>query len=101
VKIENHKSMNSGNYGIILVWSKEDQAFIATVPELAGCTAHGETRTQAIQEAEITIENWLDTARELGRAIPVAKHWNAETGYDAIAAEGFTILDSEEAKSGS
>jgi predicted RNase H-like HicB family nuclease len=88
-------------YSIILVWSEQDQAFIARVPELAGCTAHGENWAEAIGEAELPIKNWLDTARQLGREIPIAKHWNAERQCDAIAAEGFAMLDSEEAESGS
>jgi len=79
---------NPGSYSIILVWSEEDQAFIATVPELDGCTAHGETRAEAIREIEIAIENWLDTAREIGREIPAPKHWvDYETQIEAGAQE--------------
>jgi len=62
--------MNPNGYSVILVWSEEDQALIAMAPELHGCTAHGETRAEAIREAEIAIENWLDTAREIGHEIP-------------------------------
>ncbi len=56
---------------IILYWSDEDQAFIAEVPELAGCAADGVTRQEALANAEIVIVEWLETARELGRPIPV------------------------------
>jgi predicted RNase H-like HicB family nuclease len=66
--------MNPETYSIIIVWSDEDQVFVATVPELSGCMAHGETRAEAIKEAEIAIKNWIDTARELGREIPPPKH---------------------------
>ena len=55
---------------IILYWSNEDQAFIAEVPELAGCAADGVTRQEALANAETVIAEWLETARELGRPIP-------------------------------
>ena len=58
------------NYEIILYWSKDDNAFIAEVPELAGCMADGKTRAEAIANAEIIIKEWLDTARAEGKAIP-------------------------------
>ena len=60
-------------YEIILYWSKEDQAFIAEVPELAGCAADGVTRQEALANAEVIIEEWIETARELGRSIPEPK----------------------------
>ena len=55
---------------MIIYWSDDDQAFIASVPELPGCIAHGETRTAAIEQIEIAIENWIDTADAIGRQIP-------------------------------
>jgi predicted RNase H-like HicB family nuclease len=60
-------------YEIILYWSNEDQAFIAEVPELAGCAADGITRQEALAHAEAVIAEWLETARELGRPIPEPK----------------------------
>ena len=57
-------------YEIILYWSGEDDAFIAEVPELAGCAADGRTRQEALANAEVIIEEWLETARELKRPIP-------------------------------
>jgi predicted RNase H-like HicB family nuclease len=60
-------------YEIILYWSSEDEAFIAEVPELAGCAADGATRQEALANAETIIGEWLDTARELGRPIPEPK----------------------------
>jgi predicted RNase H-like HicB family nuclease len=57
-------------YEIILCWSVEDDAFIAEVPELAGCAADGPTRQEAIANAERVIAEWLETAKELGRPIP-------------------------------
>jgi predicted RNase H-like HicB family nuclease len=58
---------------ITLYWSDEDQAFIAGVPELAGCAADGATRQEALANVEIVIAEWLETARELGRPIPEPK----------------------------
>jgi predicted RNase H-like HicB family nuclease len=57
-------------YELIIYWSEEDQAFIVEVPELLGCMADGETYQEAVQNVEIVIQEWIDTARELGRSIP-------------------------------
>ncbi|MCP4404713.1 MAG: type II toxin-antitoxin system HicB family antitoxin [bacterium] len=57
-------------YEIILYWSDEDEAFIAEVPELSGCMADGETYFEALKNAETIIQEWLETAQELGRPIP-------------------------------
>jgi len=60
-------------YEIIIYWSAEDEAYIAEVPELPGCAADGATYKQALANAEVVIREWIDTARELGRAIPEPK----------------------------
>ncbi len=60
-------------YEVIIYWSEEDGAFIAEVPELAGCMADGATYQEALANAEIIIGEWLETARELGRKIPEPK----------------------------
>lgn len=57
-------------YEIILYWSEEDQAFIAEVPELPGCAADGKTYQEALQNVEIIMQEWIETAEELGRVIP-------------------------------
>ncbi|MHB9024109.1 MAG: type II toxin-antitoxin system HicB family antitoxin [Armatimonadota bacterium] len=57
-------------YEIIIYWSEEDKAFLAEVPELAGCMADGGTYQEALANAEIIIQEWIDTARELQRTIP-------------------------------
>ncbi len=60
-------------YEIIVYWSEDDNAFIAEVPELPGCAADGKTYQQAIRNAEIIIEEWIETAQELEREIPVPR----------------------------
>ena len=60
-------------YEIILYWSDEDQAFIAEVPELAGCAADGQSYQEALANAEVVIAQWIETAKELGREIPQPK----------------------------
>jgi predicted RNase H-like HicB family nuclease len=60
-------------YEIILYWSDDDQAFIAEVPELPGCAADGSTRQVALENVELVISEWIETARELGRPIPEPK----------------------------
>lgn len=60
-------------YKIILYWSGEDQAFIAEVPELPGCAADGVTYQEALQNIEIVMQDWIQTAKELGRLIPEPK----------------------------
>jgi predicted RNase H-like HicB family nuclease len=60
-------------YELIIYWSDIDQAFIVEVPELAGCAADGETYQEAVQNIELVIREWIDTAQELGRSIPEPK----------------------------
>jgi predicted RNase H-like HicB family nuclease len=60
-------------YEVIIYWSDEDQAFIADVPELPGCAADGKTYQAALANVEVVIRQWIDTAKELGRPIPVPK----------------------------
>lgn len=60
-------------YEIILYWSQEDQAFIAEVPELPGCAADGATYQEALQNVEVVMQEWIETAKELGRLIPEPK----------------------------
>jgi predicted RNase H-like HicB family nuclease len=60
-------------YELIIYWSEIDQSFIVEVPELPGCAADGETYQEAVQNAEIVIQEWIETAQELGRSIPEPK----------------------------
>jgi predicted RNase H-like HicB family nuclease len=60
-------------YEVIICWSAADRVFVAEVPELPGCAADGSTYQEAVANVEIVIQEWIDTARELGRSIPIPK----------------------------
>jgi predicted RNase H-like HicB family nuclease len=60
-------------YEMIIYWSNEDNAFIAEVPELPGCMAHGDTCEKALGNAKDAIQLWIDTANEFGDPIPEPK----------------------------
>ncbi|MEK0180808.1 MAG: type II toxin-antitoxin system HicB family antitoxin [Oscillatoriales cyanobacterium] len=60
-------------YEVIMYWSEEDQAFIAEVPELPGCAADGETYQEVLQNLEIIMHKWIETANALGYPIPQPK----------------------------
>ena len=60
-------------YEIIIYWSNEDNAFIAEVPELPGCIAHGDTPEKALKNAKEAMQLWIDTAKEFGDPIPEPK----------------------------
>ncbi len=60
-------------YELIIYWNEDDEAYIVEVPELPGCMADGGTYNEAIQNALIVIEEWIDTAKGLGRDVPVPK----------------------------
>jgi len=60
----------SSNFEIIIYWSNDDGAFVAEVPELPGCMADGRTYQEAVTNVEVIVEEWIQTAKELGRPIP-------------------------------
>ena len=60
-------------YEVLLYWSAEDKAIIADVPELPGCAADGATYQEALANVEAVMQEWIETAKELGRQIPVPK----------------------------
>ena len=64
---------NQSKYELIIYWSDEDESFIAEVPELPGCAADGATYQEALANVEIVIQEWIETAEELGRPIPKPK----------------------------
>ena len=60
----------AGKYAIEIFYSQEDEGYIATVPELPGCSAFGETEEEALKEVKVAIDLWLETAEKEGRGIP-------------------------------
>ena len=60
-------------YEMVIYWSEEDGKFIVEVPELPGCMADGDTYEEALANAKIAIEEWIEVAKELGREIPKPK----------------------------
>jgi predicted RNase H-like HicB family nuclease len=60
-------------FRIIIYWSQEDQGFIAEVPELPGCAADGKTYQRALANVEVVVREWIETAREFGRHIPMPR----------------------------
>lgn len=60
-------------YEVIIYWSEEDKLFIAEVPELPGCAAHGDSPDHALANCQEAIDLWLDTATEFGRPVPEPK----------------------------
>ena len=60
-------------YELIIYWSEEDNCFLVEVPELPGCMADGQTYRDAVNNVEVVIREWIETATELGRTIPEPK----------------------------
>jgi predicted RNase H-like HicB family nuclease len=60
-------------YELIIYWSKDDNAFVVDVPELPGCMADGATYEEAVANAQTVIQEWIETAKTIGRPIPEAK----------------------------
>lgn len=65
--------METQEYQMLIYWSDEDKAFIVEVPELPGCMADGKNRQEALANAEKIVQEWMETARELGREVPPAQ----------------------------
>ena len=63
----------NAKYAIILFWSEDDQAFVAEVPELPGCIAHGDSQESALARVNEAIALWIATAKELERVVPTPK----------------------------
>ena len=57
-------------YELVIYWSDDDDAFIVEVPELPGCMSDGQTYQEAVANAEVVIEEWIQRAKELGRVVP-------------------------------
>ena len=60
-------------YELIVYWSEDDETYVVEVPELPGCMADGQSYVQAVENAQVVIDEWIETAKELGRKIPKPK----------------------------
>jgi predicted RNase H-like HicB family nuclease len=60
-------------YEVIIFWSADDDAYVAEVPELPGCVAHGSSQEEALANSKEAAKLWLDTAKEFGDPIPEPK----------------------------
>lgn len=67
------KAESISKYEIIIYWNEDGRVFVAEVPELPGCMAHGDTQELALANAKEAVQLWIDTAREAGRQIPAPK----------------------------
>ncbi len=65
--------MTVDRYEVIIYWSAEDEAFIAEVPELPGCMAHGKSQREALTNIKQAEALWIKTAKEFGDPIPEPK----------------------------
>ena len=62
--------MGKIKYELIIYWSEDDGCFVAEVPELPGCMADGSTYAEAVANVQTVIQQWIETATDLGREIP-------------------------------
>lgn len=60
-------------YEVIIYWSEADEVFVAEMPELNGCVAHGDTRDEALYEVNVVAQEWLKLAKEKGWTVPQPK----------------------------
>jgi len=67
-------------YSIVIQYSKADNAFIASIPDLKGCKADGDTPEEALKELAIAYELWIEVAREVGKEIPEPSYASAMVG---------------------
>ena len=75
-------------YAIEIIYSDEDEGFIAVVPELPGCSAFGETEEEALREVKVAVSLWLEAAREEGKDIPEPLPAGRERLRDILAGKG-------------
>lgn len=64
------KNGREQKYEIVIYWDSDDKIFVAEVPELAGCVAHGKTQVEAVKNVNQAVELWIETAREFGDKVP-------------------------------
>lgn len=66
--------MDDPRYHINVFWSADDQCWLADVPDLRPCTAHGDTPTEALANVRDAIQGWLEVARDKGYQIPTPRY---------------------------
>jgi predicted RNase H-like HicB family nuclease len=71
--VQVRKIMRMDKYEILIYWSDEDVAFIAEVPELPGCMAHGKSQVEVLSNIRTAIRLWIKTAKEFGDTVPEPK----------------------------
>jgi predicted RNase H-like HicB family nuclease len=69
-RLANGPEVGPLRYDVIIYWSIEDEAFMAEMPELAGCMADGATPQEALANIQVIAAEWIETAVQLGREIP-------------------------------
>lgn len=74
--------MSDSEYAIMIFWSDEDGEYIATVPDLRGCSASGSTPEEALREVQVAKALWLESARAHRDAIPQPL-WQPESSAEA------------------
>lgn len=62
------------DYHINVFYREEDRGYIADIPDLKSCSAFGETHEEALHEAILAKEAWLETARANGKPIPPPRY---------------------------
>lgn len=67
------KNSQMQKYEIVIYWDNQDKIFVAEVPELAGCLAHGKTQIDAVKNVNEAIALWIETAKEFGDKIPTPR----------------------------
>lgn len=67
------KNGSSPKYDVLIHWDDPDKIFVAEVPELPGCMAHGDTQVEALQNVREAIELWIETATEFGDPVPTPR----------------------------
>ena len=74
----------ASRYSLLIRWSDQDDAYIATVPELPGCITHGATQVEAIRQAHDAIATWLEGARSAGETTPPPRRFDAMEAFAPV-----------------
>ncbi len=63
------------SYQILVVWSPVDRAFVAQVPDLPGCMAHGATQEKALENIRQAVDLYTDDLLRTGQGIPAPREY--------------------------